>query len=86
VTRVEDRTFHSCTNLTTILFEGDAPTLGGVDIFSGDNHATVYLAGTSGWGLVLPGGRLRLVTSKDVTTHQDAGRLSDHFRGSRAQR
>ncbi|SPE58148.1 hypothetical protein SBV1_2720012 [Verrucomicrobia bacterium] len=43
--------FFGCTSLTRVYFEGNAPSLGGSSVFTGDNNATVYyLPGTTGWG------------------------------------
>jgi hypothetical protein len=48
---IGDRAFWNCTNLTGLYFQGNAPLLGGTNVFIGDNNATVYyLPGTTGWG------------------------------------
>jgi hypothetical protein len=50
VTRIGDWAFANCTCLTGVYFNGNAPSLGGSSVFSGDNNATVYyLPGTTGW-------------------------------------
>jgi hypothetical protein len=42
--------FSGCPSLTAVYFKGDAPTLGGSDVFNNDFSATVYyLPGTLGW-------------------------------------
>jgi hypothetical protein len=48
---IGDRAFWNCTNLTGLYFQGNAPLLGGTNVFIGANSATVYyLPGTTGWG------------------------------------
>jgi hypothetical protein len=52
--------FNWCTNLTSVFFGGNAPTIGvdyfGEDVFHVDDVATVYyLPGTTGWGPTLAG-------------------------------
>jgi hypothetical protein len=50
VTSIGDWAFVSCTSLTGVYFQGNAPSPGSF-VFEGDNNATVYyLSGTSGWG------------------------------------
>jgi formylglycine-generating enzyme required for sulfatase activity len=56
VTSIENLAFYSCTSLTALHFRGNAPSLGGSEVFQGDNHATVYyLPGTTGWGATFGG-------------------------------
>jgi hypothetical protein len=51
VTNIGNYVFNFCTNLTGVYFEGNAPSLGGPDVFYEDNKPTVYyLRGTTGWG------------------------------------
>jgi hypothetical protein len=51
LTRLGDRAFRDCTHLTALYFNGNAPSLGGSSVFTGDTSATVYyLPGTTGWG------------------------------------
>jgi hypothetical protein len=41
--------FYGCTNLISVYFKGNPPTVD-FSLFSGDNNATVYyLPGTTGW-------------------------------------
>jgi len=48
---IGDRAFWNCINLTGLYFQGSAPLLGGTNVFTGDNNATVYnLPGATGWG------------------------------------
>jgi hypothetical protein len=48
--------FAGCTSLTSVYFAGNAPILGGVNVFLDANNATVYyLAGTTGWGTTFGG-------------------------------
>src|ERR1035437_9289688 len=51
VSSIAGYAFYSCTNLTSVYFTGNAPSLGDSNVFGRDNNATVYyLAGTTGWG------------------------------------
>jgi hypothetical protein len=52
VTSIDDWTFSQCFNLTTLDFLGNAPMLGGPDLFYNDNVNGIvayYLPGTTGW-------------------------------------
>ena len=52
VTSIDDWTFCQCYNLTAIYFLGNAPMLGGFDLFFHDNvnrMVAYYLPGTTGW-------------------------------------
>jgi len=50
--------FNGCTSLMGVFFQGNAPSLGGSYVFSGDNNATVYyFPGTAGWGRTFGGRR-----------------------------
>ncbi len=56
VNSIGDYGFASCSSLTGAEFFGDAPALGGSNVFIGANSCTVYYhAGTSGWGPVYGG-------------------------------
>ena len=56
VSSIGDYAFDHCTNLTGVYFNGDAPSLGGTNVFTLDSHATVYyLPGTRGWGATFGG-------------------------------
>ena len=56
VSNIGDYAFNYCPSLTGVYFAGNAPSLGGASVFSGDNNATVYyLPGTSGWGTTFGG-------------------------------
>jgi uncharacterized repeat protein (TIGR02543 family) len=49
VTGIGDFAFYDCTSLISVYFQGNAPTIG-LDVFSGDNNATVYyLPCAGGW-------------------------------------
>ncbi len=49
VTNVEEGAFSGCSSLTSVYFEGNAPTVGSL-AFKSDTKATVYyLPGTTGW-------------------------------------
>ena len=55
VTRIRDRAFVGCDNLTGAYFEGSAPSLGS-DVFTNSHLATIYyLPGTTGWGPTFAG-------------------------------
>jgi hypothetical protein len=48
---IGDRAFESCPSLTGVYFKGNSPSLGGSEVFSGADKATVYyLSGATGWG------------------------------------
>jgi hypothetical protein len=58
VTNIGDTAFWGCTNLTGIFFLGNAPSLGGVNVFTGDSNLIVYyVPGTAGWGTTFGGVR-----------------------------
>jgi len=51
VTSIGDYAFWGCTSLTSVYFRGNAPSLGGPNVFDYTDNATVfYLPGTTGWG------------------------------------
>jgi hypothetical protein len=50
-----DWTFASCSNLTSACFRGDAPSLGGTNVFYGCRGTVYYLQGTTDWGSTLGG-------------------------------
>jgi hypothetical protein len=54
---IEDQVFSECTNLISVCFDGNAPTLSGSgDLFSNTTNVTVYYrSGTSDWGDNLSG-------------------------------
>ena len=55
VTSIGDYAFFDCTSLKAIYFS-NAPSLGGPNVFNGDNNATAYfLPGTTGWGSTFGG-------------------------------
>jgi hypothetical protein len=56
VTSIGDSAFAYCTSLTGIYFKGNAPSLGGTNVFSYATNVTVYyLPGTTGWGATYGG-------------------------------
>ena len=56
VTSIGDDAFGDCISLTGAYFLGRAPSLGGTNVFSGDNNATVYhLLGSGHWGTTFGG-------------------------------
>ena len=52
VTDMGDEAFGGCSGLTAIYFLGNAPALGGLDVFDGDSATLYYLPGTTGWPAV----------------------------------
>jgi hypothetical protein len=52
VTNIGDTAFENCSSLTGVYFQGNAPSLGGANVFQGVNAAATayYLGGTTGWG------------------------------------
>ncbi len=49
VTNIGEYAFDYCTNLTSVYFQGNAPSFG-LGVFDGDNYCTLYyLPGTTGW-------------------------------------
>jgi hypothetical protein len=56
VTNIGDSAFSGCANLVGVYFLGNAPSVGGTNVFTGDSNAIVYyLAGTTGWGSTFDG-------------------------------
>jgi len=50
VTSIGDTAFAGCPSLRGVYFYGNAPTLGGALVFSGDSNLTIYYqSGTTGW-------------------------------------
>jgi hypothetical protein len=50
VTNIGDYSFEYCSKLSAVNFLGNAPALGGGDVFEGDSATVYYEAGTTGWG------------------------------------
>jgi hypothetical protein len=51
VTNIADEAFSACTGLTNVYYMGNAPSLGGLNVFLNDTSATnYYMPGTMGWG------------------------------------
>ena len=55
VTALGNSVFGDCFSLTNILFLGNAPTLNGTSVFSGDSGTVYYYYGTTGWGVTFGG-------------------------------
>ena len=55
VTRIGDWAFSFCPALTSICSRGNAPSLGGADVFYGNAATIFYLAGATGWGSMFVG-------------------------------
>jgi hypothetical protein len=47
--------FSYCTSLSSVYFQGNAPTLGGTNVFNNDTVTIFYLPGTTGWGSAFAG-------------------------------
>jgi hypothetical protein len=76
VTNIADTAFQNCDSLFGVYFLGNAPSLGGPNVFSGDNNAIGYnAAGTTGWGLTFGGLTMVLAnnTSINGTNHYAYG-------------
>jgi hypothetical protein len=73
VTSIGDYAFSFCTKLTSIYFEGNAPTFGSF-VFASDTDATAYyLPGTTGWGSTFGGIPIALWTPFILTTNPSFG-------------
>ena len=56
VLSIGDGAFQGCYILTRVYFSGNAPGLGGLNVFAGDDYAKAYyLPGTTGWGQTFGG-------------------------------
>ena len=56
VTSIGDYAFYQCTKLKSVYCQGNAPSVYGSAVFSGDNNATVYyLFGATGWASTFGG-------------------------------
>lgn len=57
VTNIGDWAFGFCPNLTSVTFRGNAPSLGGADVFYGDTNLTIIYRQpwTKGWGATFGG-------------------------------
>src|ERR1035437_10309793 len=50
VTNIDDKAFQDCAALTGITFLGNAPALGGTNVFANDSATAYFYYSTSGWG------------------------------------
>jgi len=55
VASIADEAFYNCRSLISVFFQGNAPNLGGSDVFFGDTATVYYLPGTSVWGSLFGG-------------------------------
>ncbi len=55
VTNIDDKAFQDCAALTDITFLGNAPALGGTDVFANDSATVYFYYNTSGWGAIWGG-------------------------------
>ena len=55
VTSIENNAFYLCSGLTNVFFQGNAPTLGGSDVFYAAPATVYYLPGMVGWGATYGG-------------------------------
>src|ERR1041384_762148 len=62
VTNIGADAFGQCSNLTSVYFQGNAPSVGGTDVFFGDNATLYYLPGTVGWSSTFAGSSTALWT------------------------
>ena len=58
-------TFANCSNLTKVLFLGDAPTAAG-SIFAFTNATVFYLCGTTGWNSTFYERPTQMISAKDI--------------------
>jgi len=69
--------FDDCTNLNSVIFQGNAPGLG-LNVFLGDQATVYYLPNTTGWG-VLFGGRPTLLLNPHVQNDSSFGMQNNQF-------
>jgi hypothetical protein len=55
VTNIGDNAFFQCSRLAYLNFLGNAPSLGGANVFSQDTGTVYYSTATTGWGTTLDG-------------------------------
>jgi hypothetical protein len=55
VTNIGNWTFAFCSSLTSVCFRGNAPGLGGADVFYGNLATVYYLSGATNWGPTFDG-------------------------------
>ncbi len=55
LTSIGESAFQGCNGLTSVYFQGNAPSVGGTYLFDGDNATIYYLPGTVGWGSTFAG-------------------------------
>ena len=80
VTNIEDEAFSGCTNLTGVYFRGNAPSLGGSDVFEDDGNLTVYcLPGTTGWDTTFGGRPTALWLPQVLTSDSSFGIRTNQF-------
>jgi hypothetical protein len=55
VANIGDWAFGFCPSLLSVCFRGNAPSLGGADVFYGNAATVYYLSGATGWGPMFDG-------------------------------
>jgi len=55
ITNIDDEAFQNCAALTDITFLGNAPVLGGANVFANDSATIYFYYGTCGWGAIWGG-------------------------------
>ncbi len=80
ITNLSNGAFAYCNSLTGVYFQGNAPALGGADVFFQTINAIVYyLPGTTGWGLRLSGQPAVLWNPQAQTGDGSFGVLTNQF-------
>lgn len=79
VTHIGVRAFSDCANLEKVYFQGNAPNLD-LDVFAGDNKATIYyMPGTLGWDTTFGGRPTVLWNPQAITSHANFGVRTNQF-------
>jgi hypothetical protein len=79
VTNIGDRAFCLCSSLTALHFQGNAPKIGGTNLFQNSGNATVYyLPGTTNWGTTF-GGRPTALWRPQISGDSSFSLQSDQF-------
>jgi hypothetical protein len=80
VTNINSGAFQNCTNLKSLLFKGNAPAWGPLNLFSsGVVPLIYYLPGTTGWGPTFSGLPTRLWNPQVQTSAATFGVHSNRF-------
>jgi hypothetical protein len=80
LTTIGNYAFSGCSSFTGAYFQGNAPSLGGSNVFRGDNNLTVYyLPGTTGWGTTFGGRPTKLWNALIQTSGPSFGVRTNAF-------